>query len=85
MKTYTVQTDQMLKGIWQQHARFDYKEAAAYAAAIVRQDPDKRVTVWDKSFEVVVNTRLGVETNADFHEPKYNYIATAVRNARDEA
>jgi len=85
MKTFTVQTSQVLTGTWKQCAKFNYKEAAACAAKIVRQNPDRRVTVWDRSFEVIVNTRLGVETDADYRSLEYNYIAQVLRNAREEA
>jgi len=63
----------------------NYKRTAAYVAMIVRQNPERRVTVWDQNFEVVINTRLGVETNADYHKSEYNYIAKALCNARKEA
>ena len=85
MNTFTVQIDQVLSGTWKEHARFNYKEAAARGAKIIRQNPDQRVTVWDQSFEVVVNTRLGIECDADCHKSEYHYIAQTLRNAREEA
>jgi len=83
MKVYTVQVfGQVLRGTWKQHATFGYKAAAAAVTKIIKQDPSLRVTVWDRSYEIVVNTRVGVETRDDCYSLEHRYIASAMRNAR---
>jgi len=83
-KTYFVSVGtEPIRGTWQQKARFDYREAASYAAKVVKDNPHERITVWDQNFEAVVVTPTGIEVDSECYRPEYEYIVVAIRNALD--
>ena len=86
MKTYTVQVfGQELRGTWQERAKFDYKEAAAYASQIVSQNPDQRITVWWQNWEAITYNRTdGVQyADSEVIASEFRYIAQAMINAQE--
>ena len=87
MKTYFVSVGtNPVHGTWQERAKFDYKAAAAYAAACIKDNPKQRVTVWWQNLEAVIYNRAdGVQyANSEVSiPPEFHYIAKTMLNAQE--
>lgn len=84
-RTYFVQVGtEPINGTWKQRAQLNYREAASYAAKVIKDNPGERITVWDQTFEAVVLTPTGIEVDSECYKPEYEYIVAAIRNAMDK-